>query len=286
MKQYQELLTDCLHGTEKTDRTGTGTFSQFGRQLRFDLSKGFPILTTKKIHWKSVVGELLWFLSGSTNAKELREKYGVTIWDEWADFLTGDLGPIYGKQWRKWNRIPTIDNRNFYVDQISELVKGLKENPDSRRHVVSSWNVADLPKMALPPCHMMFQCYVTPAPDGDCWMDTQETPPSPKLSLHLYQRSADVFLGVPFNIASYALLTHMLAQACGYDVGEYVHTFGDVHLYKNHVKQAVEQLGRVPKPLPKLILNPEKTDIFSFTIEDCVLEGYDPQPSIPAPVAV
>jgi thymidylate synthase len=284
MKQYLELLGETLRGTEKSDRTGTGTYSVFGRQVRYDLSKGFPLLTTKKVHWKSVVGELLWFLSGSTNANELREKYGVTIWDEWAR-KDGSLGPVYGSQWREWAGNLDYDGVPVLHDQISELVKGLKENPDSRRHVVSAWNVADLPDMALPPCHMMFQCYVTPAQRGDNrWGEGLSIPP--KLSLHLYQRSADIFLGVPFNIASYALLTHMLAHVCDYDVGEFVHTFGDLHLYKNHVQQATVQLNRVPKDLPTLLINQDVKDIFEFRPEHFALFGYDPHPPIKAPVSV
>ena len=316
MKEYLKLLTDTLHGVEKSDRTGTGTYSVFGRQIRFDLSKGFPLVTTKKLHWKSIVGELLWFLEGSTNAAYLKQKYGVSIWDEWAR-EGGDLGPVYGQQWRHWGEyIKDYQARpqggpfehHPGVDQIKELVDGLKNNPDSRRHVVSAWNVQDLPRMALSPCHCLFQCYVEPPaknPVADAFaadligvpplegppelvqqMRKRYGAPKPKLSLHLYQRSADVFLGVPFNIASYALLTHLLAHVCDYEVGEFVHTFGDLHLYKNHVKQAVEQLGRNPKQLPTLLLNQDKKDIFAFTPDDIGLFGYDPHSNIPAPVAV
>jgi len=285
VKEYLNLLTDCLHGVEKSDRTGTGTYSVFGRQIRFDLSKGFPLVTTKKVHWKSVVGELLWFLEGSTNAAHLKEKYGVSIWDEWAD-KKGDLGPIYGQQWRTWGLGDSEKYWHRGIDQIKELVDGLKNNPDSRRHVVSSWNVAELPSMALAPCHCLFQCYVEPPQYPGNFHEVGMEEPKARLSLHLYQRSADVFLGVPFNIASYALLTYLLAHVCDYEVGEFVHSFGDLHLYKNHVKQAILQLARNPKSLPTLLLNQDKKDIFAFTPDDIGLFGYDPDPNIPAPVAV
>lgn len=264
MKQYLDLLNDIMeNGTLKGDRTGTGTKSVFGRQIRFDLSKGFPLVTTKKVHLRSIIHELLWFLSGSTNIKYLKDN-GVSIWDEWAD-ENGDLGPVYGHQWRSW---PTPDGGT--IDQISALVESLKNNPNSRRHIVSAWNVAEVDKMALPPCHSLFQFYVA---DG-------------KLSCQLYQRSADMFLGVPFNIASYALLTMMMAQVCGYEPGEFVHTFGDAHIYTNHFEQVALQLSREPRPLPTMKINPDVKDIFSFKFEDFTLEGYDPYPRIPAPVAV
>ena len=264
MKPYLELMRHVLeHGNLKTDRTGTGTRSVFGWQMRFDLSEGFPVLTTKKLHLKSIIHELLWFLQGDTNIKYLQDN-GVRIWDEWAD-AQGDLGPVYGKQWRRWE---TPDGR--LVDQISQLVHSLKHNPDSRRHIVSAWNPGDVDNMALPPCHCLFQFYVA---DG-------------KLSCQLYQRSADIFLGVPFNIASYALLTLMLAQVCGYQPGEFVHTLGDAHLYSNHVEQARLQLTRTPRPLPTMWINPAVNDIFAFKFEDFRLESYDPHPHIAAPVAV
>jgi thymidylate synthase len=264
LKEYLDLLRHVLeHGRPKPDRTGTGTLSVFGYQMRLDLSRGFPLLTTKKVHFKSVVYELLWFLKGETNIRYLK-KHGVTIWDEWAD-EEGELGPIYGKQWRSWS---APDGST--IDQLSRVLKEIRETPYSRRLVVSAWNVADLPKMALAPCHVLFQFYVQ---DG-------------KLSCQLYQRSADVFLGVPFNIASYALLTHMVAQVCELEPGEFIHTFGDVHLYSNHVEQARLQLAREPRPLPKLRLNPSVRSLFDFTYEDIVLENYDPHPAIRAPVAV
>lgn len=264
MKQYKELIQHVLdHGVEKEDRTGTGTLSLFGHQTRYDLSEGFPLLTTKKIHLKSVIHELLWFLSGDTNTEYLTEN-GVRIWNEWADG-EGNLGRIYGKQWREWQRPD-----GSHVDQISQLVESLKTNPNSRRHIVSAWNPGELDQMALPPCHAFFQFYVA---DG-------------KLSCQLYQRSADVFLGVPFNIASYSLLTLMLAQVCGYEAGEFVHTLGDVHLYNNHLDQAKLQLSRECRPLPTMKLNPEVTDVFSFTYKDFTLEDYNPHPSIKAEVAV
>lgn len=251
------------HGRPKPDRTGTGTLSVFGYQMRIDLSRGFPLLTTKKVHFKSVVYELLWFLRGETNIRYLKE-HGVSIWDEWAD-EQGELGPIYGKQWRSWT---APEGRT--IDQLSQVIREIRETPYSRRMVVSAWNVADLPKMALAPCHVLFQFYVQ---DG-------------KLSCQLYQRSADVFLGVPFNIASYALLTHMIAQVCDLEPGEFIHTFGDVHLYSNHLDQARLQLGREPRPLPTLRLNPSVRSLFDFTYDDIVLENYDPHPAIRAPVAV
>lgn len=264
MHQYLTLLRHVLEtGHRKSDRTGTGTLSLFGYQMRFDLSEGFPLLTTKKLHTRSIVHELLWFLKGETNVRYLRENK-VTIWDEWAD-ENGELGPVYGKQWRSWQG---ADGKTY--DQIRSVVEQIRKNPDSRRLIVSAWNVADVSKMALPPCHCLFQFYVA---DG-------------KLSCQLYQRSADVFLGVPFNIASYALLTHMMAQVCDLEVGDFVHTFGDVHLYSNHLEQAREQLSRTPRPLPKLQLNPSVKDLFSFQYEDIEIVGYEPHPPIKAPVAV
>jgi thymidylate synthase len=264
MKPYLDLLNHILStGTRKSDRTGVGTISTFGYQMRFDLGQGFPLVTTKKMHTKSVIYELLWFLRGDTNIGYLKE-HGVTIWDEWAD-ENGELGPVYGKQWRSW---PAPDGRS--VDQIAEVVRLLKTNPDSRRLIVSAWNPAEIGDMALPPCHCLFQFYVA----------------NGKLSCQLYQRSADVFLGVPFNIASYALLTFMAAQVAGYRPGEFVHTFGDVHIYSNHLEQVRLQLSRAPRPLPRMTLNPEVKDIFAFRFEDFTLEGYDPHPAIKAPVAV
>ena len=264
MKTYLDLLRHVReHGTRKADRTGTGTLSVFGAQMRFDLAKGFPLVTTKKIHLKSVICELLWFLQGSTNVRWLQER-GVTIWDEWAD-ARGELGPIYGYQWRSW---PAPDGR--HIDQISEVLGQIRANPDSRRLMVSAWNVADIPRMALAPCHAMFQFYVA---DG-------------RLSCQMYQRSADMFLGVPFNIASYALLTLMMAQAAGLAPGELVHTLGDAHLYLNHLEQADEQLSRTPRALPAMKLDPAVKDLFAFRHEDFVLEGYDPYPAIRAPIAV
>lgn len=264
MQNYLNLLEHILkHGTQKHDRTGTGTISCFGYQMRFDLQKGFPLLTTKKVHLKSIIHELLWFLAGDTNVRYLQDN-GVRIWNEWAD-PDGSLGHIYGYQWRSW---PAADGT--FVDQISEVVETLKNNPDSRRIIVSAWNVGDLKNMNLPPCHAFFQFYVA---DG-------------KLSLQLYQRSADTFLGVPFNIASYALLTMMMAQVCGYEPGEFIHTFGDVHIYNNHLEQVREQLSRTPRQLPVMRINPEVNDIFKFKYDDFKLEGYDPWPAIKGEVSV
>ncbi len=264
MKQYHDLLRYILeHGASKTDRTGTGTISVFGYQMRFDLHEGFPMVTTKKLHLKSIIYELLWFLNGDTNIKYLTDN-GVRIWNEWAD-ENGDLGPVYGKQWRSWTK-----SDGSIVDQISQLIHTLKTNPDSRRMIINAWNVGELDQMALTPCHCLFQFYVA---DG-------------KLSCQLYQRSADTFLGVPFNIASYALLTMMVAQVCDLGVGEFIHTFGDVHLYNNHIDQANEQLSRTPKALPKMSLNPEVKSIFDFKFEDFVLSDYFPDPHIKAEVSV
>jgi thymidylate synthase len=262
--QYEDFMRHVFrHGVQKTDRTGTGTRSVFGHQMRFDLREGFPLVTTKKVHFKSIALELLWFLRGDSNARWLQER-GVTIWDEWAS-PEGELGPVYGVQWRSW---PTPDGG--HVDQIAEVVKQLKANPDSRRIIVSAWNVADLPKMALAPCHAFFQFYVA----------------EQRLSCQLYQRSADIFLGVPFNIASYALLTLMIAQVCDLQPGHFVHTFGDAHLYRNHFEQARLQLTREPRPLPRMHLNPEVRDLFAFRYEDFKLENYNPHPAIKAEVAV
>lgn len=273
MQQYLRLLQKILReGVEKNDRTGTGTFSCFGEQLRFSLEEGFPLLTTKKLHLKSIIHELLWFLKGDTNTRYLKEN-GVRIWDEWAD-EKGDLGPVYGKQWRSWTSADGI-----VTDQVSELIRQLKTNPDSRRLIVSAWNVGDLPKMALSPCHCLFQFYTIPP-------DPAKGETKRKISCQLYQRSADVFLGVPFNIASYALLTLMIAQVTGMVAHEFVHTFGDVHLYRNHLEQATLQLTREPFPLPKMKINPEVTDLFSFRYDDFTLEDYRFHPAIKAPVAV
>lgn len=264
MRQYLDLLQHVLeHGDEKSDRTGTGTRSVFGWQMRFDLSEGFPLVTTKKLHTRSIIHELLWFLKGETNIAYLKD-HKVSIWDEWAD-ENGELGPVYGKQWRSW-----AGADGATIDQISWLIEEIKRNPDSRRLIISAWNVADLPHMALMPCHTLFQFYVV---DG-------------KLSCQLYQRSGDIFLGVPFNIASYALLTHMVAQVCGLKVGDFVHTLGDAHLYSNHFNQAREQLARTPGPLPTLRLNPEVNDIFGFSFDDIEIHDYQPQAAIKAPVAV
>jgi thymidylate synthase len=272
MTAYLDLLRHILDtGTSKTDRTGTGTLSCFGYQMRFDLAKGFPLVTTKKLHLKSIIYELLWFLRGDTNIKYLND-HGVSIWDEWAD-AKGDLGPVYGKQWRSWEG---VDGK--VVDQITQLIDQIKKTPDSRRLIVSAWNVAELPQMALMPCHTIFQFYVTPAgADGGG---------KGKLSCQLYQRSADSFLGVPFNIASYALLTLMIAQVCGLEPGEFIHTFGDVHLYNNHLDQARLQLTREPYPLPVMKINPAVKDIFGFQFEDFTLENYQSHPAIKAKVAV
>ena len=264
MRAYLDLLAEVRdHGTPKSDRTGTGTRSVFGRQCRFDLAEGFPLVTTKKVHLKSVVHELLWFLAGDTNIAYLKQ-HGVRIWDEWAD-AGGELGPVYGRQWRSW---PTPDGGT--IDQIADVVERIRREPDSRRLVVSAWNVAELPHMALAPCHTLFQFHVA---DG-------------RLSCQLYQRSADLFLGVPFNIASYALLTCMVAQVTGYAPGEFVHTFGDAHIYLNHLEQVDRQLEREPRPLPELHLDPRVDDLFAFRYADIRVEGYDPHPAIPAPVAV
>ncbi|ACK54350.1 MULTISPECIES: thymidylate synthase [Thauera] len=264
MRQYLDLMRHVLeHGDPKTDRTGTGTLSVFGWQMRFRLQDGFPLLTTKKLHTRSIIHELLWFLQGDTNIRYLREN-GVSIWDEWAD-ADGELGPVYGKQWRRWE---TADGRS--VDQIARVVESIRRTPDSRRHLVSAWNPGEVDAMALPPCHALFQFYVAGG----------------RLSCQLYQRSADIFLGVPFNIASYALLTHMVAQVCELEAGDFVWTGGDCHLYSNHLRQAREQLERAPRPLPTLRLNPAVRDLFGFRFEDIALEGYDPHPHIKAPVAV
>ncbi len=264
MRQYLDLLRHVRdNGVRKSDRTGTGTVSVFGYQMRFDLAEGFPCLTTKKLHLRSIIHELLWFLNGDTNIKYLNDN-GVTIWDEWAD-PAGDLGHVYGYQWRSW---PTPDGG--HIDQIRQLVDSLKNNPDSRRHIVSAWNVADIPNMALPPCHALFQFYVA---DG-------------KLSCQLYQRSADLFLGVPFNIASYALLTMMMAQVTGLEPGEFIHTLGDTHIYLNHLEQVETQLSRTPRALPTMRINPEVKDVFGFRYDDFSLDGYDPWPGIKAPISV
>ena len=264
MKQYLDLLQRIVNeGTRKEDRTGTGTLSVFGHQMRFNLQEGFPLLTTKKLHLKSIIHELLWFLKGDTNVKYLQEN-GVRIWNEWAD-ENGELGPVYGHQWRSWP-----DYNGGHIDQIQDIVNALKNNPDSRRMIVSAWNVAEVDQMALPPCHCLFQFYVA---EG-------------KLSLQLYQRSADTFLGVPFNIASYALLTMMMAQVCGLQPGDFIHTTGDTHLYLNRLEQAKEQLKRTPRALPKMVINPNVTSIFDFKYDDFTLEGYDPLPHIKAEVSV
>jgi thymidylate synthase len=264
LKQYLDMMRHVLeHGDKKTDRTGTGTLSIFGWQMRFALQTGFPLLTTKKLHTRSIIHELLWFLQGDTNIRYLKD-HGVSIWDEWAD-AAGELGPVYGKQWRHWQCADGSD-----IDQITALIDGLKNNPDSRRHLVSAWNPGEIGRMALPPCHVLFQFHVA----GD------------KLSCQLYQRSADIFLGVPFNIASYALLTLMVSHVCGYRPGDFIWTGGDCHLYRNHVEQAREQLARAPRALPVMTLNPAIEDLFAFRFEDFTLSGYDPHPHIKAPVAV
>ena len=264
MKQYLHLMNDILiNGAHKTDRTGTGTLSVFGRQLRFDLTDGFPLVTTKKIHLRSIIYELLWFLNGDTNIKYLKDN-GVSIWDEWAD-ANGELGPVYGHQWRSW---PAADGR--HIDQITQVLNQIKTKPDSRRHMVTAWNPSEVDKMALPPCHALFQFYVA----------------NGKLSCQLYQRSADIFLGVPFNIASYALLTCMIAQVCNLKPGDFIHTFGDAHIYNNHIEQVNLQLSRDPRPLPTLQMNPLVKDIFGFKFEDFFVTGYDPHPHIKAAVAV
>ena len=268
MKAYLDLMRHVMeHGATKTDRTGTGTLSVFGWQMRFDLQEGFPMVTTKKLHTKSIIHELLWFLSGSTNVRPLQEK-GVSIWDEWAK-EDGELGPVYGRQWRSWPA-PMPENPNAVIDQISALMRDLKATPDSRRLIVSAWNVAQIPQMALAPCHALFQFYVA---DG-------------KLSCQLYQRSADIFLGVPFNIASYALLTHMIAQQCDLDVGDFIWTGGDCHLYSNHLEQAKEQLSRNPYPFPKLVIHRKPASIFDYQFEDFEIVGYQCHPHIKAPVAI
>ena len=264
MKAYLDLMQHVLNeGTQKHDRTGTGTMSVFGYQMRFNLQEGFPLVTTKKCHLRSIIHELIWFLKGDTNIAYLKEN-GVSIWDEWAD-ENGNLGPVYGSQWRSW---PTANGQ--HIDQIKQVIQQIKNNPDSRRLIVSAWNVGEIENMALPPCHAFFQFYVA---DG-------------KLSCQLYQRSADIFLGVPFNIASYALLTMMVAQVCGLQAGDFVHTLGDAHLYNNHLEQTRLQLSREPRPLPSMKLNPKVTNIFDFTFEDFTLENYDPHPHIKAPVAI
>ena len=299
MKQYLDLLQHVLdHGTERLDRTGTGTVGVFGYQMRFDLSEGFPCLTTKKLHLRSIIHELLWFLRGDTNIKYLKDN-GVSIWDEWAD-ENGNLGPVYGSQWRSWP-----DGHGGTIDQIANVVKEIKENPYSRRLLVTAWNPAEIEEMALPPCHCLFQFYVEPAAPVDklgvdkLISSTEEPPinlstyqpinnkaPKGRLSCQLYQRSADIFLGVPFNIASYALLTMMMAQVCGLEPGEFVHTFGDAHIYKNHLDQVRLQLSREPRPLPTMRINPEVKDIFGFRYEDFTLENYDPHPHIKGEVSV
>lgn len=279
MLEYLDLVQHILdNGVTKADRTGTGTISCFGYQMRFDLSKGFPLVTTKKLHLKSIIYELLWFLRGDTNIRYLKE-HGVSIWDEWAN-AEGELGPVYGKQWRSWEGADGTT-----VDQITQLIQQIKKTPDSRRLIVSAWNVAELPEMALMPCHALFQFYVAPPSDTTPDPLTGRSPRG-RLSCQLYQRSADVFLGVPFNIASYALLTQMVAQVCDLDPGEFIHTFGDVHLYSNHLEQARLQLTRTPYPLPVMKLNPEVKDIFGFHFEDFTLENYQSHPAIKAPVAV
>lgn len=275
MQQYLQLLQHILdNGVQKNDRTGTGTISSFGYQMRFNLQAGFPLVTTKKVHLKSILHELLWFLKGETNIAYLKEA-GVRIWDEWTD-ENGELGPVYGKQWRSWE-----GKDGVVIDQITDVINQIKKNPDSRRLIVNAWNVADLPKMALMPCHTMFQFYTSPQPSPNGEGEGRRT-----LSCQLYQRSADVFLGVPFNIASYALLTMMMAQVCDLEAGEFIHTFGDVHIYNNHLEQVHTQLSRKPFPLPTMKLNPEVKNIFDFRFEDFTLENYQSHPAIKAPVAV
>jgi len=270
MRQYLDMLKHILeNGEERPDRTGTGTISTFGYQTRYDLKKGFPLMTTKRILLHSVIGELLWFLSGSTNATELEEKYGSKIWKDWAG-ENGELGPVYGKQWRSWDSLDGAGN-NSSIDQISQVIESIQNDPYSRRHIVSAWNVADIDKMALPPCHLLFQFYVSS--QGE-------------LSCQLYQRSADSFLGVPFNIASYSLLVHMIAHVTGLKVGEFIHTIGDAHIYKNHTDQVKEQLRREPKELPRLVIKRNVSSIFDFRADDFEFEGYDPHPFIKAPVSV
>lgn len=271
MQQYLDLMRHVYeHGIDKMDRTGTGTRSVFGYQMRFDLRKGFPLVTTKKLHLRSIIHELIWFLKGETNTAYLKEN-GVSIWDEWAD-ANGNLGPVYGSQWRSW---PTADGRQ--IDQIKQVISQLQKNPDSRRIIVSAWNVGEIEQMALPPCHAFFQFYVAPPEPGSG---------KPRLSCQLYQRSADIFLGVPFNIASYALLTMMVAQVCDMEAADFIHTFGDAHLYSNHFEQTELQLSRTPRPLPRMLINPDVTGIFGFTFDDFKLTDYDPYPHIKAPVAV
>ena len=271
MRQYLDLLQHIVdHGARKDDRTGTGTLSVFGHQMRFDLRRGFPLLTTKKLHVKSIIHELLWFIAGDTNVAYL-QRHGVGIWDEWADAL-GDLGPVYGAQWRSWR---TSDGRK--IDQLTEVISQIKANPDSRRLIVSAWNVGEIERMALPPCHVLFQFYVSPSTGSG---------QAGALSCQLYQRSVDVFLGLPFNIASYALLTMMIARVCGLQPGDFIHTSGDAHLYLNHLDQARLQLARAPRPLPQMIINPAVTSVFDFKYEDFRLEGYDPYPTIKADISV
>lgn len=282
MRQYLDLLDHVLTtGTAKHDRTGTGTISVFGYQMRFPLNEGFPLLTTKKLHLRSIIYELLWFLRGDTNIAYLKE-HGVSIWDEWAD-ANGDLGPVYGSQWRSWP-----DGRGGAIDQIANVVDQIKHNPDSRRLMVTAWNPAEIEEMALPPCHCLFQFYVEPAApaDSESKIQSSKLPAKGRLSCQLYQRSADIFLGVPFNIASYALLTRMMAQVCGLEPGDFVHTFGDAHIYTNHIEQCRLQLSRDPRPLPTMRINPDVKDIFSFRYEDFMLENYNPHPHIKGEVSV
>ncbi len=275
MQQYLDLLTRVMEqGVDRPDRTGTGTRGVFGHQMRFNLADGFPMVTTKKLHLKSIIHELIWFLAGDTNIKYLQDNK-VRIWDEWAD-ENGDLGPVYGKQWRRWEGPANEDGTRAVIDQVAKMIEAIKVNPYSRRHIVSAWNPADVDDMALPPCHCLFQFFVSPDPAGG----------KDKLSCQLYQRSADIFLGVPFNIASYALLVHMVAQVCDLDVGDFVHTFGDAHIYSNHFEQVKKQLGRKPKPLPTLRLNPDVKSVFDFTYDDIEIIGYEAHPHIAGKVAV